>query len=145
MLLYQQYLGKVSTSSCSRIINQSINQSINETSVAPISLARLSGTTIKSVSNGEILKAVPDVHVSSGKLVVMQERPNQRVIFRRFLEVVLGEAKLTDSGMCFQREGVQKPNALAFALVFNLKTDRVTPLCDLNQRDMSGVGSIVCR
>ena len=69
------------------------------------------------------------------------ERPGQKYVLRHFLKVATEVDERTDSGKLFQREGVQELNYLFPALVLTLGTDKVIPLCDLSERDGSGVAS----
>ena len=58
----------------------------------------------------------------------MGKAKSERCVLRRFLMVATEVDEQTDSRTLFQREGVQECNALAFALVLTLETDRVIPL-----------------
>ena len=73
--------------------------------------------------------------------VPMGERPGQKDVLRHFLKVATEVDERTDSGKVFQREGAQELNDIFPALVFTLGTDKVIPLCDLSERDGSGVAS----
>ena len=73
--------------------------------------------------------------------VSMGERPGQKGVLRHFLKVATEVDERTDSGKLFQREGTQELNDIFPALVFTLGTDKLIPLCDLSERDGSGVAS----
>ena len=73
--------------------------------------------------------------------VPMGERPGQNDVLRHFLKVATEVDERTDSGKVFQREGAQELSDIFPALVLTLGTDKVIPLCDLSERDGSGVAS----
>ena len=70
---------------------------------------------------------------------------SKRYVLGHFLNMATEVDERTDSGKLFQREGIQDLNDLFPALVLTLGTDKVIPLCDLSERDGSGVASKECR
>ena len=105
-------------------------------------VARLSGTTSRSVLNSKIDKAVPQRQQDIGHASVYGGKArSKRYILRHFLKVETEVDEGTDRGKLFQREGAQELHDLFPALVLTLGTDKVMPLFDLSERDGSGVAS----
>ena len=104
----------------------SIYQSINQISIAPITPAKPGSVAQQpnQCSTAKLKKQLCNINRPSGMLVSMGDRPSQRCVFRCFLRVAAEMAEWTDSGRLFQRDGVQEWKALESVLVLTLGTDR---------------------
>ena len=69
--------------------------------------AWLSGETVESVSSDKILRAVQTINGPLGMLVFIEERPNQRKVFRRFRKVAIEGGEWIDNRRLFHGEGAQ--------------------------------------
>ena len=100
------------------IINQSNFYSANISGVA-----RLSGTTSKSVLNSKIDEAVPQRQQVIGHADVCEGKArSKRYVLRQFLKVETEMDERTDSGKLFQREGSLELNDLFPTWVLTLGT-----------------------
>ena len=98
-------------------------QSINQTSIAPISPTK-SGSVAPQpdqCSSAKSMKLFCNINRRSGARCLRRRgggrRPSQKDVLRRLLIVATEVAERTDSGRLFQREGVQDLNALEPLLV----------------------------
>ena len=97
----------------------------------------LSGATARSVFKSKVDEAIPG-HQQAG---VYGGIKSKRYVLRRLLKVATKVAEWTDSGRLFQREGVQDLNALAPALVWILRNDRVI-LCLISANMMEDMWQV---
>ena len=98
------------------------NQSINQTSISPISPAKPGSAAPQpnQCSTVKSRKQFRNINMPLGMQVSIGERPSQRDVFRCFLKVATEVAERTDSGRLFQRDGAQEWQALAPVLVLTL-------------------------
>ena len=110
-----------------RLIDQSINQSANQTSIAPISPVKPGSMARQQNqrSTVKLRKQFHDINRPSGMPVSMGERSNQKCVLRCFMKVATEMAERTDSSSLFQRDGSQEWQALGPVLVCTLGTDRL--------------------
>ena len=103
---------RVKNNKGARAFHSSINRSINQTSIAPISPAKPGSvarqpnqcSTAKSRKHFRNINRPWGVMVSNGR----GEAKSKRCVFRYFLKVATELAEWTDSGGLFQRDGAQE-------------------------------------
>ena len=112
-------------------------QSINQTSVAPISPVKPGSVARQpnQCSTAKSRKQFRNINRSWEVTVFMGKRPNQRDVSSDiFLKVATELAEQTDSGRLFKGTGAQEWKALAPVLVLTLGTDKLLSLFDLSER-----------
>ena len=114
-----------------------INQSINQTSIMPISPAKPGSVAWQpnQCSPAKSRKQFCNINRPWGVTVSMGKRPNQRDVFRCFLKVATETAERTDSGRLFQRDGAREWKALAPVLVLTLGTNKLLSLISVNVKE----------
>ena len=126
----------------------SINQSINQISIVPISPAKPGSVaqTAKSVFNSKIDGSSSVTSTSHQPCWCLRTKGQvKEMCLQMFLEGTTERAERTNNGRLFQRDGAQEWKALAPVLVLTLGTYRLIPLCDLGEQDGSDAASMEWR
>jgi hypothetical protein len=130
------------------VYNQSINQSINLTSIAPISPAkpRLNGASAQISIQSHSRYSGPFINRATGvRQIYGGKAKPKRWVFKRFLKTAVELDERTDRGSLFHESGPQKRKALAPVFVLTFGTDNLIPWFDLSERTATDGTNISCK